>query len=93
MKNIVTTANQVFMMELVFKFAYEDREKEDTVEKEHMFKYKLRYSSINNALVENIELTAVFMRLMIIFTHNYLPKLIRTTSIFSINLFRIGDTL
>jgi hypothetical protein len=48
-------------MDLVFRAAYEDREREVEAEKEHLLKYKFtKPRNSANPLAINIELTAAF---------------------------------
>jgi hypothetical protein len=57
----ILIANQVLIMDLIFRAAYEDREREQEAEKEHLLKYKIRkVRNTVDPLAVNIELTTAF---------------------------------
>jgi hypothetical protein len=58
----ILIANQVLIMDLIFRAAYEDREREEQAEKEHLQRYKIKKvrNSTTNPLAANIELTTAF---------------------------------
>jgi hypothetical protein len=56
----IMIANQVLIMDLIFRAAYEDREREQEAERKHLKKYKIAKLRNNNQLAPNIELTTAF---------------------------------